>query len=396
LKMTDKKILLIEDNSQDQKIIQRYLGKAGHGNVVVAENGERGLELAFRERPDLVLLDTMLPGIDGFETCRQLKQNKDFLGKTVIMTGRIDAVDAQKARDMGADDYCVKTADCASLLTVVARILGESAAVAAAPAMPSITAWGQEKTNEAIKALYRELEKKNEELKALDKLKSEFVAMVSHELRTPLTIIATALSQIIDGLYGPVSEQQQQKINMALRNAGLLRRIIDDLLDMSKIEARALKLEFKTVDLVALAREVVGSFSALAQEHGLVLESRFSSDKIEASIDQDRIYQVFANLIGNALKFTQAGKITVTLSDQGDKVECRVSDTGRGIAPEDLPKVFGRFEQFGKSYRKGEEGTGLGLAISKGLIELHQGTIRVESGLNQGTVFIFYLPKKTG
>lgn len=398
------KILLIEDNPQDQKIVTRYLQRAGFNDFFIAESGEKGLELARQQNPDVILLDTLLPGIDGFETCRQLKQVQKVAARVVIMTGRIDAVDAEKARQMGADDYCVKTSDCAAILEVLRKFSGAGSQPAPMPVqeqpLPGKAGiqgqvWGQEKTNEAIRALYRELEKKNEELRALDKLKSEFVSMVSHELRTPLTIITSALSQIVDGLYGPITKEQQQKMLMALRNAGLLRRIIDDLLDMSKIEAHAIKLNKTDVDLVELAREVGGSFLGLLKENGLAFELRPSQEKIMAEVDRDRIYQVLTNLLSNAIKFTEKGKIELVILSDKEEVEFRVIDTGRGIAEEDLPRVFGRFEQFGKVYKKGHEGTGLGLAISKGLVELHQGTIRLESAVGRGSTFIFRLPKKS-
>jgi len=180
---------------------------------------------------------------------------------------------------------------------------------------------------------------------------------------------------------------------MALRNAGLLRRIIDDLLDMSKLEAHAMKLHKSEVDLVELVGEVGGSFLGLLKERGLAFELRPSAEKIVAEVDRDRIYQVLTNLVGNAIKFTDAGKIELVVLNDGDEVEFRVMDTGRGITEEDLPRVFGRFEQFEKPIKR-DMRTGLGLAICKGLVELHQGKIRVESTAGRGSTFIVRLPKK--
>ncbi len=120
----DKKVLIIDDNPQDRMIIQRFLKKEGFENIITAETGEEGLSKAESENPDFVITDTMLPGIDGFEVCRQIREKKGFeFPKVIVMTGAIDAVDAVKAKKVGADDYCVKTSDCSPLLEAVRRLV---------------------------------------------------------------------------------------------------------------------------------------------------------------------------------------------------------------------------------------------------------------------------------
>jgi len=403
------KILLIEDNEQDQKIISRYLHKAGFSDIVIAESGEKGIERALEINPDIIVLDTMLPGIDGFETCRQLKQIHKLPAKVIIGTGRIDAVDANKAHRMGANEYCVKTSDCAELITIIQRWVPSSEAILEKVvekasdrlSVEDITpetisaSWGLEKTANAVRILYRELEKKNEELKVLDKLKSEFVSMVSHELRTPLTIIRGAVSQVVDGIYGDISAQQKEKLLMAVRNTDILRRIIDDLLDLAKLEAHEVKLNKQRFNLVDLVKEVHANFSSLTQQKGLDFKIHYSKDIMEIEADRDRIVQVLTNLVGNALKFTEKGKIEIIVKDHDDHLECAVVDTGDGISEDDLKKVFGRFQQFGHSHGTTREGTGLGLSICKSIMELHKGTIHVESHLGKGSKFIFTLPHKS-
>ncbi len=393
-------VLIIDDNEQDQKIMTRYLGKSGVKEIAVAGNGEDGVRKASETVFDLILIDTMLPGMDGFATCRAIKE----LGRgahVIMMTGRVDAVDADKARQMGADDYCVKTSDCSELLNALDRLhlslpeKQQSAAPSSAgPAEEEIySEWGLEKTNQAIKALYRELEKKNEELTELDKLKSEFVSTVSHELRTPLTIIKLAITQILDGVYGDLNPKQREKLAMAVRGTDLLKRIINDLLDIAKLESRKVNLQKKDFNLTELAKDVYHSFSQLAREKGLGLRLECSQEEIVVHADRDRIMQVFTNLLGNSFKFTEKGSIRILVEDRGETVECRVEDTGRGIAVEDCPKAFDRFQQFGKSFEPGQEGTGLGLSICKGIVELHQGTIYLTSEQGKGTTIVFTLPK---
>jgi signal transduction histidine kinase len=245
---------------------------------------------------------------------------------------------------------------------------------------------------EELKNLYRELEHKNERLKELDNLKSEFVANVSHELRTPLVPMRESVSQIAEGLLGEINERQKKFLHIALRNIDRMIRLINDLLDMSKIEAGKMEFIKEPVDLASLAENVANSFLAQAVVKGLAIKGEFSAGLSPAYIDRDKITQVFTNLINNAIKFTEKGRIIVAIYPKGDYLECSITDTGCGIAAQELPRVFGKFEQFGR-IKFG--GTGLGLAISKSIIELHRGQISVESSLGQGTKFIFTLPKYT-
>lgn len=232
------------------------------------------------------------------------------------------------------------------------------------------------------------------ERKQLEDLKNEFVSTVSHELRTPLTVIREAVSIVSDGGHGPVTEKQKHFLALTLSNIDRLTRIINDLLDISKIEARKMQMNRELVDMVSLVKEVTATFQVRMQSRGLEMKEDVPKEKIEVYLDRDKIIQVFTNLIGNALKFTQQGSIGVSVANKEQYLECTVWDTGKGIAARDLPKVFGKFQQFGRATGgAGEKGTGLGLAISKGIVELHEGTIRVESQLGKGTQFIFTLPK---
>jgi len=396
------KILIIEDNEQDAKIMKKVLARSGFENTVFSLDGDTGIALAQKEKPGIVLVDTVLPGMDGFEVCRTLKKEIKIEAKVIMMTGRIDVVDVDKAREMGADDYCVKTEEFDVLVASVKKIAGllsgddlkalEPVSKRQEPDGDAL--WGIKKTNEAIKMLYKELEKKNVELKKLDKLKSEFVATVSHELRTPLALIHGSISQMITGIYGEITDVQREKLTVALNGAQLLKRIIDDLLDISKLEAGEIKLNKDILDLCVIAREVHDSFLPMADEKGLQLKITSKVSAISVVADRDRIIQVMTNLVGNAMKFTDQGTIEIEIEENGKEGICRVKDAGIGISPEDQPKVFERFQQFGKKYGAGQEGTGLGLSIVKSIIELHGGKIFLESKEGKGSTFSFYLKKR--
>jgi signal transduction histidine kinase len=256
-----------------------------------------------------------------------------------------------------------------------------------------IQSWGLNKTNEGIKILYKELEKKNQQLKKLDELKSDFVSAVSHELRTPLTTIKDIVSQVLEGILGRTTKQQREFLSICLEDIERLVRTINNLLDISKIEAGKVQINRSLVNIVDIVRRVSAAFYPRAKNKGLELKTGFSQERIEAYVDKDKIIQVLNNLLGNALKFTEKGYIEITVRDKKDNIECCISDTGMGMSKEELPKVFNKFEQFTRLPGSGEKSTGLGLAISKGIVELHQGRIWVASELNQGSKFTFTIPK---
>jgi len=238
-----------------------------------------------------------------------------------------------------------------------------------------------------------DMEKANRELRKLDQLKSDFVSTVSHELRSPLTVTREAISQVLDRVCGSTSKKQKQFLAMSIEGIDRLSRLIDNLLDISKIEAHKIILKRELIDIVLLVREVSTSFAYAFRSKGLEVNHIFSKDKIELYVDKDRMIQIFVNLLSNALKFTPAGSIDISIMDKETVVECAVADTGIGISDEDLPRIFSKFEQFSRELDSAEKGSGLGLAISKGGIELHRGKIWAESKLGQGTKISFSLPK---
>jgi signal transduction histidine kinase len=240
-----------------------------------------------------------------------------------------------------------------------------------------------------------ELQEANRRLKELSKLKDEFIASVSHELRTPLTVIQEGVVQVLEGISGPASPAQQQSLSIASRNIERLRRLIEDLLDISKIETGRMVLNLETLDLREVVQEVGRSFLARIQGKGLELKTHLPEGKVALYADRDKLAQVFANLLDNALKFTREGSIEIYVLEEGRRqVACRVSDTGPGLAPEFLSKLFHKFQQAPGEEAGGAKGTGLGLAISKGIVELHGGRIWAESQPGQGTRFTFTLPVK--
>ena len=244
--------------------------------------------------------------------------------------------------------------------------------------------------------MFRELEQRADELTEANRLRSQFLATISHELRTPMNSIIGFSETLLDGLYGELNEHQASRTERIKRNAYALLELIDDLLDLSRIDTGRLKLHLETVNLntaAETAAEAIGG-EAAAKELEIVLELAEDLPRIEA--DPERLHQVFVNLLSNAIKFTHQGCITITtrLAEQAGRqcVQAAIADTGIGISQDDQAIIFDEFRQVDSSSTRTYAGTGLGLAICKKLVEMMGGSIWVHSAPGEGSVFTFALP----
>jgi len=237
----------------------------------------------------------------------------------------------------------------------------------------------------------KELRRKNRELRKMDELKSEFVSNVSHELRTPLTSIAGYTKLMALEKLGPINSKQRQSLGIIMEESDRLTRMINNVLDLSRLESGKIKFKLTLVNIKQIAAETIDAMQNLAGEKNLKLTLKGRIPKINAS--RDLIKQVFINLINNAIKFTPVnGEISIIMSKRKNKVEVQVIDTGPGIGEEMLPRLFDKFFQVDSSMTREYGGTGLGLVIVKHIIDAHKGTIWVESELSKGSRFIFTLP----
>jgi len=229
--------------------------------------------------------------------------------------------------------------------------------------------------------------------KELDKLKNDFISTVSHELRTPLTAIRGALGLLAGGVIGPISDDVNELVVMALDNSIRLTRLVNDLLDLEKIGAGKMELQKRPEQIADVIATVVRELAVAASGAGVEIVCPSVAD-VTLEIDKDRIVQVLVNLVGNAIKFSPPGsRVEITaiiLSTQSLRIYVR--DYGQGIANDDLDRLFRKFSQVDSSTKRARGGTGLGLAISKALVELHGGSIGVSSEIGKGTTFWFELP----
>jgi PAS domain S-box-containing protein len=243
------------------------------------------------------------------------------------------------------------------------------------------------------KRLEAQLRAQYEKLKELDKLKGDFVNAVSHDLRTPLTSILGYAEFLEDEVGGSLSEQQKSFVAQIEKSSKRLEGMVNDLLDFARLDAGTFRLHCEEGDLVSRVRELVDSMRPQAEAHRQELLTELPERPIIRVLDPQRIDRVLSNLIGNALKFTpEKGRITVRLREEDAGTLCEVADTGIGIAPEDIPKLFQRFTQLAAGARM-KAGTGLGLSISKAQVEAHGGTVGVRSEPGKGSTFWFRLPR---
>lgn len=234
--------------------------------------------------------------------------------------------------------------------------------------------------------------------KELDAMKTQFVSNISHELRTPIIAIRNSVEIMLTKKTGPLTEDQNKFLSIAENNLKRLGLLIDDLLDLSKVEAKKAELHPEPSDIGQLIKDTCDSFCAWAGTKEISISRNVQRDIRKVNIDQKRITQVLTNLVGNSIKFTpNNGTVTVTANiiqiDGKDTLVVSVADTGIGIPQDDLPKLFNKFQQLGSDKSLHHvNGTGLGLYISRELIALHGGTIYAKSEAGRGSIFVFKIP----
>jgi signal transduction histidine kinase len=237
-----------------------------------------------------------------------------------------------------------------------------------------------------------DLENAHQQLKQLDRLKSQFFANITHELRTPITMILAPIESILSGDFGPLTQTQRSFLEANRRNGIRLLKLINDLLDLAKLEEGFLRLRPERSDLRQLLEDVLAYARPLAARKSLSLDLVIKSASSRLYVDVEKIERVIVNLLSNALKFTDQGGVTLTMEATAEEVQIAVEDSGIGIAPEYVEFTFDRFSQEDTSVTRKYGGTGIGLAYAKEIVELHRGSMTVTSTPGQGSRFVVHLP----
>jgi signal transduction histidine kinase len=250
-----------------------------------------------------------------------------------------------------------------------------------------------EQLNRQLQDNNRELNEANAKLRELSEMKEEFLALTTHDLRSPLTVISGVINFFTSGRLGELSPEQKNMVTMMERNTQSLIELVNDLLDASKLESGTMRLDVSSIDLRNVVDELRETMEPLAREKGLTLEEAIAPDLPPVEADRAKLRRILVNLLSNALKFTnRGGRVEVKAEKMGEQVMISVRDTGVGIAPEDVARLFDKYEQARSRATRGEKGTGLGLYITRQLVELHGSHIKVESEQGRGSVFSFTLP----
>jgi len=375
-------ILVVDDEKEIREFLNKALSRLGGYHVELAESGEEALRKIAKDRFDLVLTDLKMPKMDGLQLIAEIAKSKPET-LTMMMTGHGTIDSALEAMKHGASDYLMKPLNLDELMVRIRKVLEEKQRFV------------------RLKDFADQLERANQELRKIDAMKSEFVSVASHELRTPLAAIKNAVQLILKGKTGEINENQVKFLSMAERNIDRLTNILNDLLNLSRIESGKIELKFENLALKEIIELTASSLRPHAEGKSLQIEVEIPEQLPDVYGDQEKIEQILTNLIGNAIKFTtEGGKILITSELQpkdriggfADMVAVSVKDTGVGIPSEHLDAIFEKFHQVEGSLNRSVSGTGLGLAITKGLIEAHQGKIWVESEMGKGSTFTFTLP----
>jgi signal transduction histidine kinase len=357
-------VLVIDDEEAMRDSCSLILAKGGF-TAVTAENGQAGLEKIREQKPDLALIDLKMPGISGFEVLEKIKEIDPQL-IPIVITGYATVDSAVEAMKKGAYDFLPKPFTPEELRLIIGRAL--------------------ERRRLAMEAETLRREKKL--------MEDNFITMVTHQLRSPLVAIQQYFEVILAGMIGPVEEKQRDMMLRARERLDSLLRLINDWLDLARIDRGKIVDKRKPVALDRLLWKQVEFLKPLAKEYEVSLELEPAKGSSSVLGDEQMLEQVFSNLVTNAIKYNKPkGSVTISLDQEDSFVVARIKDTGIGIAREHLPFIFDQFYRVSRREDQKIKGTGLGLSIAKKIVEAHNGSIEVETEPGQGSTFSVRLPR---
>jgi signal transduction histidine kinase len=358
-------IIIIDDEKAIRDSCCQVLIKDGY-RAETAINGDIGLQKIRDVKPDLVLIDLKMPGMGGMELLEKI-EDVDPNIVSVVITGYATIESAVEAIKRNAYDFVPKPFTPDQLRIVIKR--------------------GLERRRLAIKSARLQREK--------EMMKENFVTLVSHQLRSPLASVKQYLGVIRGGFAGEVEGKQKDMIERASKYIDNLLQLINDWLDMSRIEACNLSKKFEPVDLILILSETLQLLIPLADARKITIELNLHDNLPMVQGDRESLKQAFMNLISNGINYNrERGTVTVSTREEINDLVVEISDTGIGISEDNLHFIFEEFFRVKSKETQGINGSGLGLPIVKRIIEAHNGSIRVASKVGKGTAFCITLPKK--
>ena len=362
-------ILVVDDSVFDLELVDWILQEKNY-NTIVANNGSEALEIVKTLSPDLILLDIMLPDINGFEVCKMIKSIDNLKDVPVIFfTSLSNIEDIVKGFEAGAVDYVTKPFNKDELLVRIQNHL------------------------ELISSK-RKIELQAQELRQANSLKDKMFSVISHDLRSPVGSIKLALDFISSGLMKPNDDLYNDTINDLVKTTDEAYVLLENLLAWAKSQSNTIKVIPEVLDLKLLVQSVAGLLRLASENKKIIIENRIA-DGIEAFADMQMTHSILRNLLSNALKFTaENGSIEISAVEKESEVEISVKDSGVGISETSLKRVFDQDQPLRTFGTNNEPGSGLGLVLCKDFVERNGGKISVKSELGKGSIFTFSLPSK--
>lgn len=360
-------ILIVDDNPHNLEILGKFL-KDRNYEIEFATGGLSALDWLSNKKFDLILLDINMPGMDGFEVCKRIRSDKsmDFI-PVIFLSAETEREKIIEGFEIGGQDYVTKPFDSRELLVRI-------------------------RTHLALKDSLENLEIEKERAQSADHVKSAFLATMSHELRTPLNSIIGFSGILLKEKHGPLTGEQKKQLGIVQNSARHLLSLINDILDISKIEAGQLKLNTDIFDLKDVINKAVETNRPFAEKKNLKIIISVDNNIKKIKSDPLRVEQILLNLVNNAIKFTESGSVSIISGIEGNYVKIQIIDTGTGIENDKIETLFKPFVQVDTGLTRKNEGTGLGLSICKKLTEMLKARLEVESELGTGSTFTVYLP----
>lgn len=381
-----ERVLIVDDDKLNQALLQRSLDEAGY-EVIVATDGESAMQLIPQEHPDLILLDYLLPGLDGLTILRKTRQQ--YPGVAIVFMTAYGSEDvAVQALRQGADDYLIKP----FRPWGVAAVVEENLEKGRQRRLTRSLIEELNRSNQRLREQQLELQSQNLALQELDQMREDLLSMVVHDLKNPLAVMITAM-ELLGADFAPMMDEEQQLVLTSSRRASnQLMSLVNNLLDVQRLEAGRMPLLLEDVDLMELLEHVTMVARPRLREGRLTVRTELQGNLPPVRADSTIIGRVLHNLLDNAIKFTPTGGAITVSARLGDgEVQLSVADTGEGVPESSRQMVFDKFEQLRPTGR-GHRGSGLGLTFCKLATEAHDGRIWIEDNEPRGSRFVFSLP----
>lgn len=359
------RILAVDDIQDNLIIIETLLESEGY-KIDLVSDGETALKRVLQSPPDLILLDVMMPGMDGYEVTRRIKSNSDLNYIPILLITAFDESSVVEGLDAGADDFIRKPFDTDELLARVRSLL--------------------------------RLKHSMDEQQKMTEQREDFVSRLTHDLRTPLVAADRMLALFQQEVFGAIPPEMKEPIAVMIRSNQNLMQMVNTLLEVYRFEAGKKTLNLAKCNLTEIVIEVIDELNPIAIDKNLNLQlnthklNQLENHRTIVLGDRLELRRVFNNLIANAIKFTDTGGIEVSISTDKNAIIIAIADTGYGIAADDQETIFERFRQ-GKNSKHNRVGSGLGLHLSQIIVEAHGGKVELCSELGKGSVFTIKLPK---